>query len=79
MAALTPDTSSPATPAQGWGSLSQQILNHFARAAERRALLSLDRRDLDACGLTPADVAPGLPDLYANDFRVAQIALRRAA
>ncbi|HXT06017.1 MAG TPA: hypothetical protein VN715_03655 [Roseiarcus sp.] len=39
----------------------------------------LDRRELDDCGLTLADVDPGLPDLYANDVRVVQIAERRAA
>ena len=65
--------------AQGWGRMGQYILDLLDRAAERRALQSLDRRDLDDCGLTPADVAPGLPDLYASDFRVSQIALRRAA
>lgn len=65
------------------GRLGQQILNLIdasgARAAERRELLSLDRRELDDCGLTLADVDLGLPDLYANDFRVAHIAERRAA
>ncbi len=65
------------------GRLGQQILNLIetsgARAAERRQLLSLDRRELDDCGMTFADVTPGLPDLYANDFRVAHIAERRAA
>lgn len=65
------------------GRLGQQILNLIdvsgARAAERRELLSLDRRELDDCGMTPADVDLGLPDLYASDFRVAHIADRRAA
>jgi hypothetical protein len=65
------------------GRLGQQILNLIdisgARAAERRGLLALDRRELDDCGMTPADVELGLPDLYANDFRVAHIADRRAA
>ncbi len=65
------------------GRLGQQILNLVdlsgARAAERRELLSLDRRELDDCGLTFADVDLGLPDLYASDFRVAHIAERRAA
>jgi hypothetical protein len=65
------------------GRLGQQILNLIeasgARAAERRELLSLDRRELDDCGMTLADVDLGLPDLYANDFRVAHIADRRAA
>ncbi len=65
------------------GRLGQQILNLIeasgARAAERRELLSLDRRELDDCGMTLSDVALGLPDLYANDFRVAHIADRRAA
>lgn len=65
------------------GRLGQQILNLIeassARAAERRELLMLDRRELDDCGLTLADVDPGLPDLYANDVRVVQIAERRAA
>ena len=69
--------------AQGWGRMGQQILNLIDRAAvragERRALDRLDRSHLDDCGLTPADIALGLPDLYANDFRVTQIALRRAA
>ena len=69
--------------AQGWGRVSQQILNLWeraaARAAERRALEALDRRDLDDCGLTPADMTSTLPDLYANDFRVARLAQRRAA
>ena len=68
---------------QGWGRMGQQILNLIdraaARAAERRALDQLDRRALDDSGLTPADVAHGLPDLYANDFRVARLAQRRAA
>jgi uncharacterized protein YjiS (DUF1127 family) len=84
VATLPQDSQVQATVvAQGWGRLSQQILNLLdrasTRAAERRALDSLDRRDLDDCGLTLADVAPALPDLYANDFRVTQIALRRAA
>ena len=65
------------------GRLGQQILNLIdlggARAAERRELLALDRRELDDCGLTPADVALGLPDLYAADFRVAHVAELRAA
>lgn len=65
------------------GRLGQQILNLIdisgVRAAERRELLSLDRRELDDCGLTLADVDPRLPDLYACDFRVAHIADRRAA
>ena len=65
------------------GRLGQQILNLIetsgARAAERRELLLLDRRELDDCGMTLADVDPGLPDLYAPDFRVVQIAERRAA
>ena len=65
------------------GRLGQQILNLIeasgARAAERRELKSLDRRELDDCGLTLADVDLGLPDLYANDFRVAHVADRRAA
>ena len=65
------------------GRLGTQILNLLdlagARAAERRELMSLDRRELDDCGLTLADVRLGLPDLYANDFRVAHIAERRAA
>jgi hypothetical protein len=65
------------------GRLGQQILNLIdvsgARAAERRELLSLGRRELDDCGMTLADVDPGLPDLYASDFRVAHIADRRAA
>ena len=64
---------------QGWGRLSQQILNFRQRAAERRALGGLDRRDLDDCGLTLADLTVTLPDLYANDFRVAHIANLRAA
>lgn len=67
----------------GLGRLGQQILDLLdragARAATRRELLSLDRRELDDCGLTLADVRLGLPDLYANDFRVAHIAERRAA
>ncbi len=67
----------------GFGRLGQQILNHIdlggTRAAERRELLSMDRRELDDCGLTFADVELGLPDLYANDFRVAHIAELRAA
>ncbi|MDE3176347.1 MAG: DUF1127 domain-containing protein [Pseudomonadota bacterium] len=65
------------------GRLGQQILNLLdlagARAATRRELQGLDRRELDDCGLTPADVELGLPDLYANDFRVAHIAERHAA
>jgi uncharacterized protein YjiS (DUF1127 family) len=65
--------------AQGWGRVGQQILNLRQRAAERRALDGLDRRDLDDCGLTLADMTIALPDLYANDFRVAQIANLRAA
>jgi len=67
----------------GLGRLGQQILNFIdlsgTRAAERRELLALDRRELDDCGMTLADVELGLPDLYANDFRVAHIAERRAA
>jgi len=67
----------------GLGRLGQQILNLIdvggARAAERRELLAMDRRELDDCGLTFADVDLGLPDLYAHDFRVAHIAERRAA
>jgi hypothetical protein len=67
----------------GLGRLGQQILNLFeaagARAVERRELLALDRRELDDCGLTLADVTLGLPDLYAADFRVAHIAELRAA
>ena len=75
----------PVTPcpsaviAQGWARLRQQILYLLDRAAERRALDRLDRRDLDDCGLTPADLALGLPDLYAHDFRVVEIAKWRAA
>jgi hypothetical protein len=69
--------------ASGWGRLGQQILNMFehagARAAERRELSHLDRHLLEDIGLTPADVQVGLPDLYANDFRVAHICDRRAA
>ena len=69
--------------AKGWARLGQEILNLLdvsgARRAVRRELLSLDRRELDDCGLTPADVAPRLPDLYAQDFRVAHIAELRAA
>jgi uncharacterized protein YjiS (DUF1127 family) len=69
--------------ATGLGRLSQQILNVFehagARAAERRELSHLDRRHLDDCGLTPADVELGLQDIYANDFRVAHIGEQRAA
>ncbi len=65
------------------GRLGQQILTLLdcagTRAATRRQLLSLDRRELDDCGLTLADVRLGLPDLYANDFRVAHIGERRAA
>jgi uncharacterized protein YjiS (DUF1127 family) len=79
---IDPQNTAPAM-AQGWGLVGQQILNLLdraaARAAERRALGRLDRTHLDDCGLTPADVAQGLPDLYASDFRVAQIAWRRAA
>ena len=67
----------------GLGRLGQQILNLLdlagARAATRRELLAMDRRELDDCGLTLADVRPGLPDLYAHDFRVAHIGERRAA
>ena len=67
----------------GLGRFGQQILNLLdlagARAAERRELLALDRRELEDCGMTPADVKLGLPDLYANDFRVAHIAELRAA
>jgi hypothetical protein len=63
--------------------LGQQILNLLdvsgSRAATRRQLLALDIRGLDDCGMTLADVDLGLPDLYANDFRVAHIAERRAA
>ena len=69
--------------ATGLVRLSQQILNVFehagARAAERRELSHLDRRHLDDCGLTPADVELGLQDIYANDFRVAHIGEQRAA
>ncbi len=65
------------------GRLGQQILNLLdasgARAAERRSMRSLDRRGLDDCGLTLADVTPELPDLYANDFRVVGFAERHAA
>jgi hypothetical protein len=65
------------------GRMGQHILNLIdvsgVRAAERRELLGLDRRELDDCGLTLADVDLGLPDLYAADFRVANIAERRAA
>jgi len=65
------------------GRLRQQILTLIdraeARAATRREWLSLDRRELEDCGLTPADVDLGLPDLYATDFRVAHIAERHAA
>jgi hypothetical protein len=67
----------------GLGRLGQHILNLMnvsgARAAERRQLLALDRRGLDDCGLTPADVDLGLPDMFAADFRVAHLAERRAA
>jgi uncharacterized protein YjiS (DUF1127 family) len=67
----------------GLGRLRQHILNLLnvsgARAAERRELLALDRRELDDCGLTPADVDLGLPDPFAADFRVAHLAERRAA
>ena len=67
----------------GFGRLGQQILNVLeaagARAAERRDALQLDRRHLDDCGLTPADLRLGLADLNDNDFRVAQLAKRRAA
>ena len=69
--------------ATGLGRVGQQILNMFehagARAAERRELSHLDRRHLDDCGLTPADVEVGLQDIYANDFRVAHIGEQRAA
>lgn len=79
---LENDNSAPSL-AQGWSRFGQQILNLWeraaARAAERRALGGLDRRDLDDCGLTLADMTVALPDLYANDFRVTQIASRRAA
>jgi hypothetical protein len=65
------------------GRLGQQILNLLdtsgARAAERRSLRSLDRRGLDDCGLTLADVTPELPNLYDNDFRVVSLAERHAA
>ena len=65
------------------GRLGQQILNLLdasgARAAVRRELHGLDRRELDDCGMTLADVDVGLPDLYAADFRVAHIAERWAA
>ena len=65
------------------GRLGQQILNLWdasgARAAERRSLRALDRRELDDCGLTLADVRPELPDLYVNDFRVIGFAERHAA
>jgi hypothetical protein len=65
------------------GRLGQQILNLLdasgARAAARRELLGLDRRELDDCGMTLADVDVGLPDMYAADFRVAHIAERWAA
>ena len=68
---------------QGWGRVGQHILNLWeraaARSAERRALGGLDRRDLDDCGLTLSDLTIALPDLYANDFRVAHIANLRAA
>ena len=67
----------------GFGRIGQQILNLWehagARAAERRSLRALGRRELEDCGLTFADVTPGLPDLYANDFRVAHIGELRAA
>ncbi len=69
--------------ASGLGRLSQQImslLDHAgARAAERRQFSHLDRHLLEDVGLTPADVAVGLQDIYANDFRVAHIVARRAA
>jgi hypothetical protein len=65
-----------------FGRIGQQILNMLdaagTRAAARRALLGLDRRELDDCGLTPADVDARLPDMYA-DFRVAHLAERWAA
>jgi hypothetical protein len=68
---------------EGWGRVGQQILNLWERAAvrsaERRAMVGLDRRDLDDCGLTFADQTIALPDLYANDFRVTHIASLRAA
>jgi uncharacterized protein YjiS (DUF1127 family) len=71
------------SPSFALGRLGQQILNLIeasgARAAERRELLSLDRRELDDCGLTLADVNLGHSDLYANDFRVAPFGERRAA
>ncbi len=63
----------------GLGRFGQQILNLLDRAAERRDLAALDRRELDDCGLTPADVGLGLPDLYGYDFRVAHVAELRAA
>jgi hypothetical protein len=63
--------------------LGQQILNLWdasgARAAERSSLRALDRRGLDDCGLTLADVTPELPDLYVNDFRVVSFHERHAA
>jgi uncharacterized protein YjiS (DUF1127 family) len=62
------------------GRLGQQILNLWGtRAAERRSLRALDRRELDDCGLTLADVRPELPDLYVNDFRVIGFHERHAA
>ena len=67
----------------GFGRLGQQILNLLehagARAAERRNLRALDRRELEDCGMTPADVAPEMPDLFANDFRVVPYVERHAA
>ena len=53
-----------------WERLGQHILNYLNGAAERRDLAALDLRQLEDCGLTPADVSVGLPDLYAYDFRV---------
>jgi hypothetical protein len=65
-----------------FGRLGQQILNLLdvgAGAAEMRSLRALDRRELEDCGMTPADVTPALPDLYDNDFRVTHLAELRAA
>jgi hypothetical protein len=68
---------------KGWGRLGQQILNLLDRAGARAAaaedLRGLDRRELEDCGLTPADVAPHLQDLYEQDFRVTARAWRHAA
>lgn len=67
----------------GLGRIGQQILNFLdvtgARAAELREWRALDRRQLEDIGMTPSDVVPGLPDLYAHDFRVAHVAELRAA